>query len=68
MKKKTNVFLDFDNTQFDGHLNNAIMKYANKYQDNDLPGLTKDQLFKEFMGKGPPILSSKYAYRCIDKC
>ncbi|MCP1299659.1 hypothetical protein NK356_10810 [Chryseobacterium sp. S0630] len=61
MKKKTNVFLDFDNTQFDGHLHNAIMKYTNKYQDNDLPGLTKDQLMKELMGKDPLTLSSKYA-------
>ncbi|BFO68491.1 hypothetical protein [Chryseobacterium sp. KCF3-3] len=61
MRTKTNVFLDFDNTQFDGHLHNAIMKYTNKYQDNDLPGLSKDQLMKELMGKDPLTLSSKYA-------
>ncbi|MDR4951018.1 hypothetical protein REB14_02330 [Chryseobacterium sp. ES2] len=61
MKTKTNVFLDFDNTQFDGHLHNAVMKYTNKYQDNDLPGLTKDQLMKELMGKDPLTPGSRYA-------
>ncbi|QBA19770.1 hypothetical protein EU348_00770 [Chryseobacterium indologenes] len=61
MKTKTNVFLDFDNTQFDGHLHNTMMRYTNKYQDNDIPGLTKGQLMDELMGKAPITPSSKWA-------
>lgn len=67
MKTKTNVFLDFDNTQFDGHLHNTMMKYFYK-SDNILhelqkvePELTKDQLIKELKGEAPLTPTSKYA-------
>ncbi|MDR4894347.1 MULTISPECIES: hypothetical protein [unclassified Chryseobacterium] len=66
-KTKTNVFLDFDNTQFDGHLHNTMMKYF--YNSDDIlhelqkvePELTKDQLIKELKGEAPLTPTSKYA-------
>ncbi|WP_426479206.1 hypothetical protein ACP3T3_07070 [Chryseobacterium sp. CBSDS_008] len=67
MKTKTNVFLDFDNTQFDGHLHNTMMKYFYKSDDifhklqNVEPELTKEQLMKELKGEVPLTATSKYA-------
>ncbi|MDQ1856008.1 hypothetical protein [Chryseobacterium sp. WLY505] len=61
MKTKTNVFLDFDNTQFDGHLHNTMIRYTGEYEDHDIPGLTKKQLMKELMGTGPLSEESKQA-------
>lgn len=61
MKTKTNVFLDFDNTQFDGHLHNTMIRYTGEYEDHDIPGLTKKQLMKELMATGPLSEESKQA-------
>lgn len=61
MKTKTNVFLDFDNTQFDGHLHNSMNSFISNYSNNDIPGLTKKQLMKELMGTGPLSEGSKQA-------
>ena len=61
MKTKTNVFLDFDNTQFDGHLHNAMNTFTGQYEDHDIPGLTKNQLKRELMGTGPISPESKQA-------
>lgn len=61
MKTKTNVFLDFDNTQFDGHLHNSMNSFISNYSNNDIPGLTKKQLMKELMGTGPISEGSKQA-------
>lgn len=61
MKTKTNVFLDFDNTQFDGHLHNSMNSFISNYSNNDIPGLSKKQLMKELMGTGPLSEGSKQA-------
>ncbi|MEJ5049354.1 hypothetical protein WH221_05910 [Chryseobacterium culicis] len=61
MKRKTNVFLDFGNTQFDGHLHNIVSKFRNGYKDNTIPGLAKDQLMRELTGKDPLTPESKWA-------
>lgn len=61
MKTKTNVFLDFNYTQFDGHLHNSVMRFTDGYKDNNIAGLAKDQLMRELMGKDPLTTESKLA-------
>ncbi|WP_426479207.1 hypothetical protein ACP3T3_07075 [Chryseobacterium sp. CBSDS_008] len=61
MKTKTNVFLDFNNTQFDGHLHNSVMSFIEEYKDNNIAGLAKDQLMRELMAKDPLTPESKLA-------
>ncbi len=61
MKTRTNVFLDFNYTQFDGHLHNSVMRFTDGYKDNQIAGLAKDQLMRELMGKDPLTPESKLA-------
>lgn len=49
----TNVFLDFDNTQFDGHLHNILSNYVKQYKDNEINGLSAERLKAEFTGERP---------------
>jgi hypothetical protein len=63
MQTKTNVFLDFDNTQFDGHLHNSLAQFIRQYEDNDINGLTRKQLERELMNIGPLSEGSKQAVK-----
>ncbi|WP_166925925.1 hypothetical protein [Flavobacterium poyangense] len=51
MQTVTNVFLDFDNTQFEGHFQNALTKYLNNYKDDSIKDLSKERLRAELTGE-----------------
>ncbi|WP_166925923.1 hypothetical protein [Flavobacterium poyangense] len=57
----TNVFLDFDNTQFDGHLHNILSDYLNNYKDDDVYLLSKERLRAELTGEHPITSDSEVA-------
>ncbi|WP_166925928.1 hypothetical protein [Flavobacterium poyangense] len=61
MDKTINLFLEFDNTQFDGNLHDILANYLNKYKDNQIPDLTKKQLQSELIGENEVTELSKKA-------
>lgn len=61
MENTINLFLEFDNTLFDGNLHDILTNYLSKYKDNQIPGLTKKQLQSELTGEKEVTELSKKA-------